>query len=122
MVNSGEAYIETMEVLSAEYSLYLRLTNYTGTNKVIGKGEAACLALAKYRSGIVASNNLKDISKYLEEYELSNITTGDIIADAVEGGLINEEKAEEIWKDMLDKKRLLGAASFNEYKNNFKDE
>ena len=50
--------------------------------KIIGKGEAAAIALAKTYNGIIASNNLKDISKYIEKYNLEHVATGDILVAA----------------------------------------
>lgn len=34
--------------------------------KIIGKGEAAAITLAKNRKGILASNNLKDVEVYIK--------------------------------------------------------
>ena len=51
--------------------------------KIIGKGEAAAIALAKTYGGILASNNLKDISKYVTKYNLRHKTTGEILVVAI---------------------------------------
>ena len=82
---------------------------------VIGRGEAASLALAKSEKGIVASNNLKDISQYITEYQLSHKTTGDILTEALDSGLITEQEGNTLWANMLKKRRKLGANSFTEY-------
>ena len=52
MVQSGAATIETIVV------------GPDPGHRVIGRGEAASISLAKERNGILASNNLKDISVY----------------------------------------------------------
>ena len=57
---------------------------------IIGKGEASAIALAKVRGGAVASNNLRDVKAYVEEYGLELITTGDILKEALTRGLITE--------------------------------
>lgn len=82
---------------------------------VIGHGEAVSLALAKSENGIVASNNLKDISQYIEEYHLDHKTTGDILAEALTNGLITEEEGNVLWANMLNKRRKLGTNSFTDY-------
>ncbi|CCQ93181.1 hypothetical protein CULT_1240025 [[Clostridium] ultunense Esp] len=40
--------------------------------------------MTKTNNGIVASNNLKDISSYISEFELKHITTGDILIEVLE--------------------------------------
>ena len=42
--------------------------------------------MAKNQKGVVASNNLIDISVYISEYGLQHITTGDILIKAMEKG------------------------------------
>ena len=65
MVQSGAATIETIVVGTNTYGLYRKLTNSPDPgHRVIGRGEAASISLAKERNGILASNNLKDISVY----------------------------------------------------------
>ena len=68
-----------------------------------------------YRNGIVASNNLRDISTYLAEYSLKHTTTADILMDAFNRGFITENQGNTIWSNMLAKRRRLGAASFTAY-------
>lgn len=82
---------------------------------VIGKGEAASIALAKQYDGIVASNNLKDISLYIAQMDLKHLTTGDILLAALERGYITEAQGNTIWTKMLSKRRKLGAANFTAY-------
>ncbi|MEA3423983.1 MAG: hypothetical protein U9Q80_09345, partial [Bacillota bacterium] len=57
-----------------EYNLYYELAiSPPKGERIIGKGEAAAIALAKTYNGVLASNNLKDISKYVEKYELEHM-------------------------------------------------
>ncbi|GBF32097.1 hypothetical protein DCCM_0288 [Desulfocucumis palustris] len=65
----------------------------------------------------MASNNLKDISSYISEFELKHITTGDILIEALEKGFITEDDGNIIWASMLAKRRKLGVLSFPEYIN-----
>jgi len=76
--------------------------------------------MAKEQDGVVASNNLRDVSQYVKEYSLKHITTGDILKEAFEKGIVNEDDANAIWAEMLRKRRKLGYESFSEYLHNNK--
>ena len=116
MIKSKDATIETIAVGTDTYNLYRKLTtNPDPGHKIIGKGEAASISLAKEKRGILASNNLKDISFYVEEYGLIHYTTGEIMKMAMESGLISEEQGNVIWNRMIAKKRKLGYATFSNY-------
>ena len=71
--------------------------------------------MAKQREGTLASNNLRDIRPYVEKYEISHITTGDILIDAMDAGIITEAEGNIIWSDMIRKRRMLPTATFSEY-------
>jgi len=116
MLANNEIIVEDIIVGTNEFSTYYQLTESpTKGNKIIGSGEAASIALAKEKGGIVASNNLRDISTYIREFELEHITTGDILVDALQKGLITEIEGNNIWSSMIAKRRRLGANSFSEY-------
>lgn len=116
MVSAGLAEIVEIIVGTEEYNIFYRLTDEQGRGqKLIGKGEAASIALAKENGGIVASNNLRDIGDYVKEYQLKHITTGDILVEAYNKGLITEDEGNAIWASMLAKRRKLGAASFSDF-------
>jgi predicted nucleic acid-binding protein len=113
---NGSVSVETIEVGTPEYKLYYKLLNNPETGfRVIGKGEAAAIALTKIRGGIIASNNLRDIQKYVEEYKLEHITTGDILCEALEQGIMTEEEGNIIWANMLDKRRMLPSSTFTKF-------
>lgn len=96
--------------------LYAELTgNPRPGHIIIGRGEAASLALSKTFNGIVASNNLRDITQYIEEYDLQHKTTGDILVEALDAGIISEPEGNALWSNMLRKRRQLGAPSFTEF-------
>ena len=62
---------------SKEFYDYLQMTTSPEAGmRIIGRGEAAGIAMAKHRDGTLASNNLRDIRLYVEKYEISYITTG----------------------------------------------
>lgn len=108
--------IQEIVVGSDEYETYYQLTEEpTRGHKAIGSGEAASLALAKHYGGIVASNNLRDISTYITEFALKYTTTADILVDTYERGFITESQGNTIWSNMLSKRRRIGGASFSDY-------
>ena len=91
MINSGSARIETIQADTKEYRLYRKLVCKPDPGHVIiGSGEAAAIVLAKEQGGILASNNLRDISVYVSEFGLQYMTTGDILKEALDRGLITE--------------------------------
>ena len=114
--NRGDLIVDNMEVGSAEYHDYLRMITMPdpGT-RIIGKGEAAGIAMVKERGGTIASNNLKDISSYVEKYGLEHITTGDILIEAMNSGMISETDGNNIWAGMIRKRRMLPTATFTDY-------
>jgi predicted nucleic acid-binding protein len=116
LIASGDAQLYDMDINSEEYKLYIQMTtNPEDGYKTIGDGEAASIALAKEQNGILASNNLRDVSHYISKYKLSHVTTGDILVEAMKKGLINEAQGNAIWASMLAKWRKLGAATFSDY-------
>lgn len=116
LVADNIAEIMDIEIMTEEYDLYRSMTTYSNTNKkIIGKGEAASITLAKKHNGILGSNNLRDIQYYIDKYSLKHITTADIMLEAYERGFISVEKADKIWADMIRSKRKIGAGSFTEY-------
>ena len=112
----GEVFTKEILVNTEEYKLYHELAvSPPKGERIIGKGEAAAIALAKTHNGIIASNNQKDISKYVEKYGLEHLTTGDILVAALNKGCIDEATGNQIWKNMISKRRMLRTATFSEY-------
>lgn len=115
LVAKGSAEIVSIDIGSEEYELYRNLTRNHDSNKVIGKGEAASISLAKKHNGILGSNNLRDVEPYVEEFSLEHMTTGDILVEAFKAQFITEQEGNHIWNNMLKKKRKIGANSFSDY-------
>lgn len=114
--NNGDLSVESMEVGSVEYNDYLQMTSSPEAGfRIIGRGEAAGIAMAKQRNGTLASNNLRDIRPYVEKYEISHITTGDILIEAMDAGIITEAEGNTIWSDMIRRRRMLPTTTFSEY-------
>lgn len=113
---SGDIVTMTIEANTAEYTLYCQLAvRPPAGHKPIGRGEAAAIALAKARNGILASNNIQDVSPYVTQYGIQHITTGDILVQSLQEGIIDETVGNVIWQAMLHKCRKLPAATFTDY-------
>ncbi|MCD8005570.1 MAG: hypothetical protein LUF29_01140 [Oscillospiraceae bacterium] len=116
VVNSGQAKIVHIDYGTDASAMYRELTeNPKPGHKIIGSGEAAAIVLAVERDGIIVSNNLRDISQYVEEYNIRNLTTGDILKEALNRGFASQDDCETMWQEMRSKKRKLGFESFAEY-------
>ena len=120
MKNNGDLSVESMEAGSAEYYDYVQMTSSPEAGfRIIGIGEAAGIAMAKQRKGTLASNNLRDIPPYVEKYKISHITTGDILIEAMDAGIITEAEGNTIWSNMIRKRRILPTTTFSEYLANY---
>lgn len=90
-----------------------------GDYEFMGDGEAAVIALTQENGGVIASNNLRDVKDYVEDYDLNLITTAFILAIAYENHLKTKEELDKIWKDMINngRKRSLprNVNSFTQY-------
>ena len=114
--NHGDLTVESIETGSAEYFDYLQMTASPEDGmRIIGRGEAAGIAMAKHRNGTLASNNLRDVRCYVEKYKIPHITTGDILLQAMGAGIITETDGNIIWAEMIRKRRMLPTATFSEY-------
>lgn len=119
LIKSKLIFVTQLSAETPEAELYFKLThNPDPSFRIIGRGEAAAIALAKHHGGILCSNNLRDIGPYIQLYELKHKTTGDILAEALQSNLITEGQGNSIWKEMLSRQRLLPAVSFSDYLTN----
>ncbi|MFA7673422.1 MAG: hypothetical protein WCY62_06175 [Clostridia bacterium] len=116
LINKGDVKIIEILYGTNEHAWYSEFTRSPKRGHAyIGRGEAAALALAKCNNGIVASNNLKDISLYVHELKISHVTTGDIMKEAMNRNFITEQQGNVLWNEMLNKKQWIGYSSFTEY-------
>lgn len=115
MINNKDVFVKAIDLDTEEYVLYNELINGKNGEKIIGRGEAGGIALAKTYNGILASNNYKDIAPYIKKYSLKHIDTGQILVEALKQGLITEEEGNEIWEKMLLRKRKLPSSTFSKY-------
>ena len=83
--------------------------------KSIGSGEAAALVLARYNEGIIASNNFKDVSSYVQQFNLQHLTTGRILKEAYNMHLKSKNECEAIWRTLIKRRRKLPTETFEDF-------
>lgn len=99
--------VRGMEVGSSEHELF---NDIKRDYEFMGDGEAAVIALTQENGGVIASNNLRDVKDYVEDYDLNLITTAFILAIAYENHLKTKEELDKIWKDMINNGRKIIAS------------
>ena len=118
LLSSQLAKLQALLVGTESYQLYREMTFAPRPGfPVIGKGEAAAIALAKEANGILASNNLRDVLGYVKLFSLRHVTTGDLLKEALDRQLITLVQGEQLWQKMLQKRRKLGYGSFADFLN-----
>ena len=101
---------------TAEYEAYMKMTVSPAHGlRLIGKGEAAAIAMTSCRGGVLASNNLNDVAAYVRQLGLEHITTGDILQRALKENIISEDEGNVIWAEMIQKRRMLPTKTFSEF-------
>lgn len=116
LIDAGEVSIGTIIAGTDESMLYISLTSRPEQGvRIIGRGEAAAIVLAKQNDGILASNNLRDIMPYVRRFGLRHTTTADILLETFQKELITVAQGDTIWADMLKKQRKLPDSSFAAY-------
>jgi hypothetical protein len=85
---------------------------------LLGKGESACLAFAKYTSNIVASSNLKDIQNYCIENKIDYLTTMDFLEYAHQNKILSEADCDYFIYNVKSKDSRLPYNSMKEYYSN----
>lgn len=112
MRGAGDIYIRDIDPFSDMGIKYNEL------KESMGQGESAAISMLLYseeKSACLASNNLKDISKYVEDYGITLWTTADVVVKAEELGIITHEYAINLWDKMLKDNLYLPENSYEEY-------
>jgi predicted nucleic acid-binding protein len=115
LIKSKAVELYEMRIDETAYIFKFKLQQCGPGRKRIGSGEAAAIALCADKRGILASNNLRDVSKQIGIQRLKHITTSRVLGQAYATGLINMDKAEEIWADMLSYGTFLPDKSFKAF-------
>jgi len=64
-------------------------------NPIIGDGERACMAVARFMKNVVASSNFRDVAPYCDEFKIHYLGTLDILSIAVQKEFYDEEKCDD---------------------------
>lgn len=68
---------------------------------IIGDGERACMAFARFNKEIVASSNFRDVAPYCEKYNILYLGTLDILSIAATKGIYDEKKCDNFIQSAL---------------------
>lgn len=109
---------DMLDTDSEDYQLFVILTSrgYHG-GKLIGKGEASSIVWAKNHHGILASNNLRDVSAYVKAFNIPHLTTCDILLKAYRENYEVESDLELLWQEMIQLKNKLLLSIFSCFVN-----
>ena len=113
-VQKNKISVVTFSVNSYGGKLYLEFIAGKATGKIIGKGEASAISIARVRDGTVASNNFSDIAEYCRKNGIAFTCTDEILYTAYKNGYIDIAGGEYIRNEMKKKKRKLPECSFTE--------
>ncbi len=117
LIKNGHIDIIDMDIGSEEERLYMQFIHGTWNPniQVIGKGEAASIALTIQRKGILASSNFRDVHHYVLYYGLKHLGTMDIIEQAYQLQLLSIEECDHLVEMMIKLKRRLPHPTFSSY-------
>ena len=111
-IRKGTIHTEDIMVETEAFDTYMNFKNQQG----LGDGESAALSLAIHTPGAaIASNNLRDVKKAVDEHHLELWTVPDIIHYAKEKNIITENRASGLWKSMVQHGRRLPYDTYEEY-------
>ncbi len=68
---------------------------------LIGDGERACMAVARFTKDIVASSNFRDVAPYCNEHNILYLGTLDILSIAAAKGIYDEPKCDRFIQSVL---------------------
>ena len=113
-------YFQVMEDFDAESPEFYFVMQLCGkgydNGPSIGLGEAQVIAAAHCREGSMASNNLKDISYYINSLKLTNWTASDLLYRAYKEKLESEIEIETMWCNLANNGFKMPSKTFEEFK------
>ena len=68
---------------------------------IIGDGERACMAVARYNKDIVASSNFRDVAPYCDCFDIFYLGTLDILSIAVQKEIYDERKCDSFIQEAI---------------------
>ncbi|MBX3165095.1 MAG: hypothetical protein KF900_11505 [Bacteroidetes bacterium] len=94
------------------------LAEYAKLKQTLGEGEAACLAVARFKKEYVASSNLHDIYNYCQEHKIVYYTTMDLLLELYNTEILTEAECDEFIYNVKSKgsKLINGIDTIENYK------
>ena len=109
--------IKEIDLPAVDTDVYREYARLKRDNPKIGEGEAQCLAFLRYNSHVLASSNLRDIRQYCETYEITYLTTLDLLSEAMRSNVLTEEECDKFIEDVLKQNSKLPCSYMFEYTN-----
>ena len=81
----------------------------------LGKGESACMAYCKFNHDVVGSSNLKDITDYCRDNQITFLTTIDFLYYGIVRSVITKEDAEEFIRKVNSQNSKLPQVDFDKF-------
>jgi len=69
--------------------------------KRFNMGESACMVFCKHHQDVIASSNLRDITEYCTENQITWLTTMDFLVQALKSKLLSEVECDEFIQKVL---------------------
>lgn len=89
---------------------------YFTLKKLMDDGEAACLAVARFRKEYVASSNITQISGYCATHQIGLYTTMDLLVEAVTRGVLTEAECDQFITEVRVRNSKLPCGTMAEYR------
>lgn len=86
----------------------------------MGKGESACLVLAKYDDRYLASSNIRDIQKYCNKNKIGFVTTMDVICMLEDAEIWDRADCDAFITTVKSRGSRLPVKTLGEYRKKFK--
>ena len=111
-MNTGNVKIYKIKGKTEEMKIYFQLCLESEDE---GLGELSVISLAKAKNGILASNNLRDVCKSVNKFNLTHITTATTLVELYDEKLISLDEVKRYWRIMNQFKIKLPSVSFDEF-------
>ena len=118
LIEQNFVEIREIEFASKEYLNYNCISKgyWSKNGEEIGSGESAAIALAIENDGIVASNNLKDITDICSDFNIPIITAPILLTFALEMKIYSKTQIDMVWEKIMNNTyQKLPKQTFKEY-------
>jgi hypothetical protein len=81
----------------------------------LGKGESACMAYCRYHHDVVGSSNLRDITNYCKEHQITYLTTIDFLYFAIRKNILTKDEAYDFIDSVNKQESKIPQVDFDRY-------